>query len=103
MFCHAALDKEKENTAEMGEATASSHSQDCTFITFAALSAQGVPSAPASKSYFCSGGEHGHHEEPPQYPYMRIRSKEFPWGDCALFDGACWKQKALEAANSEEE
>ncbi len=51
---------------------------------------------------FTAGGEHPHHEEAPEYPYLRIRSKEFPWGDCALFDGACWKQKALEAANNEE-
>lgn len=23
---------------------------------------------------------HPHHEEPPPYPYLHIRNKEFPWG-----------------------
>ncbi|KAI3451878.1 hypothetical protein Pfo_008543 [Paulownia fortunei] len=23
---------------------------------------------------------HPHHEEPPAYPYLHIRNKEFPWG-----------------------
>lgn len=33
---------------------------------------------------------HGHHEQP-DYPYLRIRSKEFPWGNgkCDLFDSHC--------------
>ncbi|KAM7524318.1 hypothetical protein LguiA_014220 [Lonicera macranthoides] len=29
---------------------------------------------------------HPHHEEPPAYPYMRIRNKEFPWGPDGLFE-----------------
>mmetsp|Transcript_3667 Transcript_3667/g.10613 ORF Transcript_3667/g.10613 Transcript_3667/m.10613 type:complete len:107 (+) Transcript_3667:189-509(+) len=28
---------------------------------------------------------HGHHKAP-DYPYLRIRSKTFPWGDCGLFE-----------------
>lgn len=28
---------------------------------------------------------HGHHTAP-KYSYLRIRSKEFPWGDCGLFE-----------------
>jgi hypothetical protein len=47
-------------------------------------------------------GEHEHHDEQPKYSYMNIKSKEFPWGECPLFDGECWKQQALEAANKEE-
>ena len=42
-----------------------------------------------------------HHEhvdaDAPVYPYMRIRSKEFPWGDCPLFDLECGKEHAEEA------
>ncbi|DBA88586.1 TPA: hypothetical protein ACH3X1_004235 [Trebouxia sp. C0004] len=33
--------------------------------------------------------QHEHHEEVPDYPYMRIRSKEFPWGPCGLFEMHC--------------
>ncbi|KAF3333779.1 hypothetical protein FCM35_KLT01470 [Carex littledalei] len=31
---------------------------------------------------------HGHHEfpEPPPYPYLHIRNKEFPWGPDGLFE-----------------
>ncbi|KAL3158177.1 hypothetical protein ABBQ32_011766 [Trebouxia sp. C0010 RCD-2024] len=32
---------------------------------------------------------HEHHEEVPDYPYMRIRTKEFPWGPCGLFEMHC--------------
>jgi len=31
--------------------------------------------------------EEGHHEhEKITYPYMHVRSKTFPWGDCGLFE-----------------
>ncbi len=30
--------------------------------------------------------EHEHGEDAPGYPYLRIRSKEFPWGDNGLFE-----------------
>ena len=33
--------------------------------------------------------QHEHHEEVPDYPYMRIRSKDFPWGPCGLFEMHC--------------
>ena len=33
--------------------------------------------------------EHGHHEKPPAYPYLRIRNKQFPWGDCGLLEKDC--------------
>ncbi|GAB2232045.1 hypothetical protein Droror1_Dr00011066 [Drosera rotundifolia] len=29
---------------------------------------------------------HLHYEEPPPYPYLRIRNKEFPWGPDGLFE-----------------
>ncbi|XP_070012072.1 cytochrome c oxidase subunit 6a, mitochondrial-like [Nicotiana sylvestris] len=29
---------------------------------------------------------HPHHEEPPPYPYLHIRNKEFPWGPDGLFE-----------------
>lgn len=30
-----------------------------------------------------------HHEKPPAYPYLRIRNKDFPWGNCALLEKDC--------------
>ncbi|KAJ8645415.1 hypothetical protein MRB53_007163 [Persea americana] len=35
--------------------------------------------------YNLSKGHH-HFEEPPQYPYLHIRNKEFPWGPDGLFE-----------------
>ncbi|OAY35656.1 cytochrome c oxidase subunit 6a, mitochondrial [Manihot esculenta] len=29
---------------------------------------------------------HPHYEEPPPYPYLHIRNKEFPWGPYGLFE-----------------
>ncbi|KAI4985126.1 hypothetical protein ZWY2020_017756 [Hordeum vulgare] len=29
---------------------------------------------------------HPHYDEPPAYPYLRIRNKEFPWGPNGLFE-----------------
>ncbi|KAJ0535071.1 putative cytochrome-c oxidase [Helianthus annuus] len=29
---------------------------------------------------------HPHFEEPPPYPYLHIRNKEFPWGPDGLFE-----------------
>ncbi|PON35630.1 Cytochrome c oxidase, subunit VIa [Parasponia andersonii] len=29
---------------------------------------------------------HPHYEEPPSYPYLHIRNKEFPWGPDGLFE-----------------
>ncbi|KAG6392540.1 hypothetical protein SASPL_146764 [Salvia splendens] len=29
---------------------------------------------------------HPHHDEPPAYPYLHIRNKEFPWGPDGLFE-----------------
>ena len=35
--------------------------------------------------------EHGH--DGPQYPYMHIRTKDYPWGNCTLFDQHCWDEQ----------
>ncbi|KAL6512905.1 Cytochrome c oxidase subunit 6A [Orobanche hederae] len=29
---------------------------------------------------------HPHFEEPPPYPYLHVRNKEFPWGPDGLFE-----------------
>jgi len=33
--------------------------------------------------------EHKHEEKPPPYPYLRIRNKDFPWGNCGLLEKDC--------------
>lgn len=40
----------------------------------------------AIKAFVDLSQEHEHGEEVPAYPYLRIRSKEFPWGDSGLFE-----------------
>ncbi|KAL3702041.1 hypothetical protein R1sor_020063 [Riccia sorocarpa] len=36
-------------------------------------------------AYVLTGGEH-HQEERPEYSYLHIRNKEFPWGPDGLFE-----------------
>ncbi|KAJ8618744.1 hypothetical protein MRB53_014930 [Persea americana] len=36
--------------------------------------------------YNLSKGHPHHYEEPPPYPYLRIRKKDFPWGPHSLFE-----------------
>ncbi len=40
----------------------------------------------AVKAFVDLSLEHEHGEDAPGYPYLRIRSKEFPWGDVGLFE-----------------
>mmetsp|Transcript_20322 Transcript_20322/g.48412 ORF Transcript_20322/g.48412 Transcript_20322/m.48412 type:complete len:108 (+) Transcript_20322:130-453(+) len=54
-----------------------------------------APACLALSAYFMAQ-PHEHFEEPPEYSYLRVRNKEFPWGDCALFDTKCWKAKTEE-------
>ncbi|GAV88134.1 COX6A domain-containing protein [Cephalotus follicularis] len=45
----------------------------------------GIASCTVLAIYNLSKG-HPHFEEPPPYPYLRIRNKEFPWGPDGLFE-----------------
>ncbi|XP_057420124.1 cytochrome c oxidase subunit 6a, mitochondrial [Lotus japonicus] len=45
----------------------------------------GIASCTALAAYCLSKG-HPHYEEPPAYPYLHIRNKEFPWGPDGLFE-----------------
>mmetsp|Transcript_12374 Transcript_12374/g.24874 ORF Transcript_12374/g.24874 Transcript_12374/m.24874 type:complete len:92 (-) Transcript_12374:160-435(-) len=40
----------------------------------------------AVKAFVDLRHEEHHAAERPEYPYLRIRSKEFPWGDDGLFE-----------------
>ncbi|XP_065876524.1 cytochrome c oxidase subunit 6a, mitochondrial [Euphorbia lathyris] len=44
-----------------------------------------IASCTALAAYCLSKG-HSHEEEPPAYPYLHIRNKEFPWGPDGLFE-----------------
>ncbi|CAN1815401.1 Cytochrome c oxidase subunit 6a, mitochondrial, partial [Linum perenne] len=43
------------------------------------ISYLGAACCAALGTYILSKGHH-HYEEPPAYPYLHIRNKEFPWG-----------------------
>jgi len=43
----------------------------------------------AGLAFYTLTAGHEHHEKPPAYPYLRIRNKEFPWGDCGLLEKDC--------------
>ncbi|KAF9622958.1 hypothetical protein IFM89_035673 [Coptis chinensis] len=45
----------------------------------------GIASCTALAVY-CLSKPHPHHEDPPAYPYLHIRNKEFPWGPDGLFE-----------------
>lgn len=55
----------------------------------------GIPASFAMAVYDLSHA-HAHHPSTKKYPYLKVRSKEFPWGDCDLFDSAC-KEAAAKA------
>ncbi|KAK1299862.1 hypothetical protein QJS10_CPB13g00030 [Acorus calamus] len=45
----------------------------------------GIVSCTTLAIYNLSKG-HPHYDEPPPYPYLHIRNKEFPWGPDGLFE-----------------
>ena len=49
-------------------------------VTFLAIPVCGI------KAFVDLSHEHEHGDDPPAYPYLRIRSKEFPCGDSGLFE-----------------
>lgn len=58
----------------------SSPFHDTQAVTFLAIPVCAV------KAFVDLNHEHEHGEDAPGYPYLRIRSKEFPWGDNGLFE-----------------
>ena len=61
-----------------------------------------IPVCAAMAFWDLSNAQHEHGHDGPTYPYMHIRSKEFPWGDCPLFDLNCGKEHAEEGEGGEE-
>ncbi|GAB2283050.1 Cytochrome c oxidase subunit 6A [Dionaea muscipula] len=45
----------------------------------------GIVACTSLAIYTLSKGHH-HYDEPPPYPYLHIRNKEFPWGPDGLFE-----------------
>ena len=60
----------------------------CPFTCRRTVTYAAVPTCIAVAAWDLSH-QHEHHEEVPDYPYMRIRSKDFPWGPCGLFEMHC--------------
>lgn len=60
----------------------------CAFTCRRTVTYAAVPTCIAVAAWDLSH-QHEHHEELPDYPYMRIRSKDFPWGPCGLFEMHC--------------
>ena len=46
----------------------------------------------AASAYFYFQPHH-HYDTQPEYSYLRIRRKGFPWGECGLFEQSCWNEK----------
>ncbi|KAH7566751.1 hypothetical protein JRO89_XS08G0227500 [Xanthoceras sorbifolium] len=49
------------------------------------ISYLGIAACTVLAIYTLSKG-HPHYDEPPAYPYLHIRNKEFPWGPDGLFE-----------------
>lgn len=68
----------------------------------AVLCPAAIPLCVATAIWDLSHEEHHEHEKP-DYPYLNIRSKSFPWGDCSLFDTHCGKEEEGEEGEGAEE
>lgn len=82
-----------ESSGSMQTRAMSGHSQaqsEKDMKTWRTISAVAIPVCFGLSAYVVATGDH-HHADVPKYPYLRIRSKEFPWGDCSLFDLDCEK------------
>ncbi len=69
-----------QQPAQTSSLTLSSSLHDTQAVTFLAIPVCAV------KAFVDLTHEHAHGEDAPGYPYLRIRSKEFPWGDNGLFE-----------------
>ncbi|KAH1113618.1 hypothetical protein J1N35_006996 [Gossypium stocksii] len=62
-----------------GFASSSHHDDAYETAKWEKITYLGVATCTVLAIYNLSKG-HPHHEEPPAYPYLHIRNKEFPWG-----------------------
>ncbi|XWS41711.1 hypothetical protein CRYUN_Cryun17cG0106200 [Craigia yunnanensis] len=62
-----------------GFASSSHHDDASESAKWEKITYLGIATCSVLAIYILSKG-HAHHEEPPPYPYIHIRNKEFPWG-----------------------
>ncbi|CAA7404285.1 unnamed protein product [Spirodela intermedia] len=65
--------------------SASSHDDAHETAKWEKITYAGIVSCTILAIYSLSKG-HAHFDEPPPYPYLHIRNKEFPWGPDGLFE-----------------
>ncbi len=56
-----------------------------------------MPACLGLGTYIIKNEAHHHPSDAPLKDFQHVRSKSFPWGECALFDRKC-KAAALKAA-----
>ncbi|KAL9249707.1 Cytochrome c oxidase subunit 6a, mitochondrial-like protein [Drosera capensis] len=65
--------------------SSSAHDDEHETAKWEKITYAGIVACTALAAYCLSKGHH-HFEEPPAYPYLHIRNKEFPWGPDGLFE-----------------
>ncbi|KAK4416378.1 Cytochrome c oxidase subunita, mitochondrial [Sesamum alatum] len=66
-------------------ASSSHHDEAAEAAKWEKITYLGIAACSILAIYNLSKG-HPHHDEPPAYPYLHIRNKEFPWGPDGLFE-----------------
>ncbi|GMH24621.1 hypothetical protein Nepgr_026464 [Nepenthes gracilis] len=66
-------------------ASSASHDDEQETVKWQRVTFAGIITCTILAIYNLSKGHH-HFEEPPPYPYLHIRNKEFPWGPDGLFE-----------------
>ncbi|KAG0456877.1 hypothetical protein HPP92_024665 [Vanilla planifolia] len=65
--------------------SSSAHDDEYETAKWEKITYLGIATCTVLSVYHLSKG-HEHHPEPPAYPYLHIRNKEFPWGPDGLFE-----------------
>ncbi|XP_058081314.1 cytochrome c oxidase subunit 6a, mitochondrial-like [Magnolia sinica] len=82
----SALRKVARSSASNKNFSSSSHHGDeYEMAKWEKITYLGIATCTVLAIYNLSKG-HPHHEDPPPYPYLHIRNKEFPWGPDGLFE-----------------
>uniref|UniRef100_A0A2P2JTT1 Cytochrome c oxidase subunit 6a n=1 Tax=Rhizophora mucronata TaxID=61149 RepID=A0A2P2JTT1_RHIMU len=71
--------------AKRGYASSAHHDDAYEAAKWEKITYLGIATCSILAIYNLSKGHH-HSEEPPPYPYLHVRNKEFPWGPDGLFE-----------------